>query len=169
MFLPALAVLVVSSVMNEAPRVRWGFFPRKYLLLALFLVPSVLHAVMLPLMVRLEGGVRWQEWLVRQADGLYHAPASRGWGVLTVQGLVGHILLNAIVGLAMVSFLAFSKSLVGEPGSSRGLWIGFRPSSRGHLSHLGVLACPVPFIGDPAHRRRIPDQASSAPPRRHNG
>src|SRR4051794_413652 len=53
MFVPAVAVLVVSSVMNEAPRVRWDSFPTKYFLLALFLIPGVLHAVMLPLMVRL--------------------------------------------------------------------------------------------------------------------
>ncbi len=111
MFLPAVAVLVVNSAMNEAPRVRWDRFPVRYLPIALFLIPGVLHAVMLPLMAVVEGPLQWQDWLRPLADGLYHTPASRGWGALTIQGLVGHIALNAVVGLAIVSFLAFFEEI----------------------------------------------------------
>jgi CAAX protease family protein len=78
---------------------------------ALFLIPGVFHAVMLPLMAIVEGGVQWQDWLTPQPDGLYHTPMSRGWGTLTIQGLVGHIVLNAAVGLAIVSFLAFFEEV----------------------------------------------------------
>jgi hypothetical protein len=81
MFLPAAAVLVVGSSMNENPRIRSDAFPLRYLLAALFLIPGVLHAAMLPAMAILTG-VQWQDWLTPQGDGLYHAPLSRGWGTL---------------------------------------------------------------------------------------
>ena len=111
MFLPAIAVLFATSAMNEAPRVRWNSFPMRFLPVALFLIPGVLHAVMLPLMGRIDGGVQWQDWLTQAADGLYHAPASRGWSALTIQGLVAHIVLNAVVGLIVVSSLAFFEEV----------------------------------------------------------
>jgi len=111
MILPAIAVLIVSVAMNEPPRVQWDRFDLMYLPAALFLMPIVLHAVMLPLMAAANGGVPWQDWLTPGRDGLYHAPASRGWGALTAQGLVGHMLINAVVGLAVVSFLAFFEEI----------------------------------------------------------
>jgi membrane protease YdiL (CAAX protease family) len=83
----------------------------RFLPVALFLIPAVLHAVMLPLIVQIAGGVHWQGWLTQQADGLCHVPASRGWGALTIQGLVAHIVLNAIVGLLVVSALAFFEEI----------------------------------------------------------
>jgi membrane protease YdiL (CAAX protease family) len=66
---------------------------------------------MLPVVAQLGNGVRWQEWLKPHSDGLYHVPDSRGWGTLTIQGLVGHILVNAIVGLLIVSALAFFEEI----------------------------------------------------------
>ena len=107
MFLPAVSVLIVSSAMNEAPRVRWDHFPLRYLPAALFLIPVVQHAVMLPFVAIAQGGVQWQDWLKPQVDCMYHTPASRGWGTVTIQGLVGHIVLNAGVALAANSFMAF--------------------------------------------------------------
>ena len=41
-----------------------------------------MHTAMLPVVARV-GPLPWQEWLTPQSDGLYHSPASRGWGVLT--------------------------------------------------------------------------------------
>jgi CAAX protease family protein len=111
MFLPAVSVLVVNFAMHEPPRLRWDRFPPRYLPVAFFLIPGVFHAVMLPLMTIVEGGVQWQEWLTPQPDGLYHTPISRGWGTLTIQGLVGHIVFNAVIGLAIVSFLAFFEEV----------------------------------------------------------
>jgi membrane protease YdiL (CAAX protease family) len=111
MFLPAIAVLFVTATMNEPPRVRWHSFPIRCLPVALFLIPGVLHAVMLPLMRWIEGGVQLQDWLTPEADGVYHAPASLGWGALTIQGLVAHIVVNAVVGLIAVSFLAFFEEV----------------------------------------------------------
>jgi membrane protease YdiL (CAAX protease family) len=61
--------------------------------------------------VALESGLHWQDWLTRQSDGLYHVPASPGWGMVRTEGLVGHILLNAIAGLVIVSFLAFFEEI----------------------------------------------------------
>jgi membrane protease YdiL (CAAX protease family) len=66
---------------------------------------------MLPVLFRLEGGWGWQDWLTPQADGLYHTPASRGWGTLTTYGLVERIVLNAIVGLIVASFLSFFEEI----------------------------------------------------------
>jgi len=111
MFVPAIAVLVVRAVTHEAPRIFWDSFPLRYLPVALFLIPGVMHATMLPLMGILQGGVHWQDWLTPQADGLYHTPDSRGWGTLTIQGLAAHIVLNAVVGLAIVTILAFFEEI----------------------------------------------------------
>lgn len=74
-------------------------------------MPVVMHAVMLPLAATLEGGLSWQDWLAPKADGLYYTPASRGWGTLTLQGLVGRIAINAGIGLSIVSFLAFFEEI----------------------------------------------------------
>lgn len=111
MFLPTVAVVVASVAMKERLRMRWDRFEMRYLPVALFLIPGVLHSVMLPLMMAMEGEVQWQDWLTPQADALYHTPASRAWGTLTFQGLVAHILLNAVVGLAIVSLLALFEEL----------------------------------------------------------
>jgi len=111
MFLPALSVLIVNLAMHDPPSISWVRFPLRYLPVALFLMPGVLHAVMLPLMATIGGGVQWQDWLTPQSDGLYHTPASRGWGAVTIQELVLRIALNAIVGLAAVAFLAFFEEI----------------------------------------------------------
>jgi membrane protease YdiL (CAAX protease family) len=108
MFLPAIAVLVLDRTMNEKALIR-SEIPLRYVPVALFLIPVVLHAAILPTMRA--GGLQWQEWLTPQSDGLYHTPASRGWGVLALQGLVVRIALNAVVGLAVVSILAFFEEV----------------------------------------------------------
>jgi membrane protease YdiL (CAAX protease family) len=111
MFLPAVSVLIVSVTMKEAPRIRWDRLPLRYLPLALFLIPGVLHAVMLPLMSIVNGPIQWQDWLTLQADGLFHTPGSRGWGTLTTQALIGRIAINAVAGLLIVSFLALFEEV----------------------------------------------------------
>jgi membrane protease YdiL (CAAX protease family) len=88
MILPAIAVLIVHTAMHEPPRVDWNEFPLQYLPAALFLMPAVLHAVMLPVMAALNGGLEWQ-----------------------VRLTPGAILVNAIFGLAVVSFLAFFEEI----------------------------------------------------------
>ena len=79
--------------------------------MALFLIPGVLHAVMLPLMSIVNGPIQWQDWLTLQADGLFHTPDSRGWGTLTTQALIGRIAINALAGLLIVSFLALFEEV----------------------------------------------------------
>ena len=100
MLLPALAVLIVRITMyEEVPSMGWDRFPLRYLPVALLLIPLVMHAAMLPLTVHVAGRLPWQDWLTPQADGLYHRPASRGWGVLTTEGLAGRIAVNAVAGV----------------------------------------------------------------------
>lgn len=111
MFLPAVAVSIVYLTMKEAPLVRWDRFPWSYLPVAVLLIPAVLHLSMLPAMAFIKGGLPWQDWLTPQSDGLYHAPTSRGWGILTMQDLIAHIVFNALVGLAIVSFMAFFEEI----------------------------------------------------------
>ena len=110
-FLPAAAVLIATKTLNEGPRIQWDKFPLRYLPVALFLIPGVLHVVTLPLLVALEGHIPWQDWLKPQADGLYHTPLSRGWGVLTVEGLASRIVVNAVVGLLIVSAFTFFEEI----------------------------------------------------------
>ena len=111
MVAPTLAVAVAHFATNEAPHIHWGRFPLRYLPVALFLVPGVLHAVMLPLMAIAGGGLHWQVWLTPNPNGLYDTPLSRGWGTVTLQELIGDIVLNAIVGLIVVSFLALFEEV----------------------------------------------------------
>jgi membrane protease YdiL (CAAX protease family) len=111
MLLPAIAVWLVYLMTKEGPRICWECFPLRYLPVALFLMPGILHAVMLPLMASFAGGLHWQDWLTPQPDGLYHTPALRGWGALTTAGLISHIALNAVAGLAIISFLAFFEEI----------------------------------------------------------
>lgn len=111
MFLPAIAVSIVYLISKEAPVVSPGPFPWRYLPATLFLMPCVLHLAMLPAMAFINGGLPWQEWLKPQSDGLYHTPSSRGWGVLTMQALILRIVFNALIGLAVVSLMAFFEEL----------------------------------------------------------
>jgi len=81
---------------------------------------------MLPLTIALARRLPWVDWLTPQADGLYHTPPSRGWGVLTIYGLAGRIVFNAIAGAAGVSVLAcFEENQVARvaaaaPGGTSG-------------------------------------------------
>ena len=111
MLIPAFAVVILSSTMNEGSLVKWNVFPLKYLPLALLLIPVVMHVVMLSMTIILEGKLSWQSWLNPGADGLYHTPAEKGWGVLTESGLIIHLITNAIIGLIMVSIMAFFEEI----------------------------------------------------------
>jgi len=97
MFLPAVAVAIVTATMNEPPRGRVDRLPLAWLPVALFLIPVVLHAAMLPAMYALEGPPQWQT-----------PPA---WGPMTGSALAGRIAVNAIVGLAIASFLSFFEEI----------------------------------------------------------
>lgn len=111
MVIPAVVMLIVRSAMNEDLKIHWARFPLKYLPLALFLMPIVMHAAMLPVTAAYESRLPWQDWLTPQADGLYHAPLQRGWGVMTFAGLISRIAINAVVGLTVVSILALFEEV----------------------------------------------------------
>jgi membrane protease YdiL (CAAX protease family) len=107
MFVPAVATLVVVLAMNATPPSLGGSpVALRYMPIAVLLLPTVMHAVMLPVAARLWGGLPWAAWLTPEADGLYHTPATRGWGVLTPAGLVARMAMNMAVGLVANSVLA---------------------------------------------------------------
>ena len=110
MVLPAVAVLVVKFATTESPRVDWNRFPIAYLPLAMLLIPVTMHAAML-MRMRIAGPLPWEVWLTPQADGLFHTPVARGWGDLTTSGLAARIAINAVVGLAVISVLAFFEEI----------------------------------------------------------
>ena len=112
MLFPAAAAFVVSRSMN-APfgPLSSKKFSGLYFALALFLMPVVMQAAMLSATSELEGGLPWQEWLTHPLDGLYMVPASRGWGTITLGGLIFRIAMNAIGGVAIVSSLAFFEEV----------------------------------------------------------
>lgn len=130
MFAPTVAALVAKATMREGVRVAWTRFPVAFLPAALLLIPLTLHAAMLAVMASV-GPLPWAEWLTPRADGLYYAPDSRGWGVLTAQALGARVVANAVVGLVVVSVLALFEEigwrgwllprLVGHLGSRRAI------------------------------------------------
>jgi hypothetical protein len=128
-FLPAVAVSLYRFAFDQGPRVDWARLPPRYLPIALLLIPLVLHAAMLSATAA-GGGVSWQDWLTPQADGLYHTPASRGWGVTSLSGLLVRIALNALVGHARLRPAqpdrGSCRRLVGSTGG------GQRPRHRRH-------------------------------------
>jgi CAAX protease family protein len=114
MLIPTISVLITNSVTHEkGGAMGWDRFSLRYLPVALLLMPVVLHAVMLPA-AAFAGGLQWQAWLTPHSDGLFHTPASRGWGLLTAVGLVGRITMNAVIGLIVVSIFALFEEVGGR-------------------------------------------------------
>ena len=111
MLFPAVAVLAARRLEQGGPRTVWRRMPLSYVPVALLLIPVALHAPMLLVTASLEHGMPWQDWLSPRADGLYHTPAERGWGVLTGRALATRIAVNAVAGLIVVSTLAFFEEL----------------------------------------------------------
>jgi membrane protease YdiL (CAAX protease family) len=87
MFMPAIAVLIVYSAWREAPHIVSLMPPMRYVLIALFFIPALMHAVMLPLMATLAGRLHWST----------PSPAD--------------IARNAVVGVLIVSVLAFFEEI----------------------------------------------------------
>lgn len=111
MFIPAVGVIVVGVTTGERVLVDWRLPPRRYLLLALFLMPAAMHAVMLPVTIFLTAGVPWQDWLTHRDDSVFRSPAQLGWGALGFNDLVVHMIINALIGVLLVSFLAFFEEI----------------------------------------------------------
>ena len=95
MLIPAIAVVIVDLAMDEKIASGWNRLPLAYMPVALLLIPLVMHAAMLPMTVVVDGRLPWESWLPPQRDGLFHTPASRGWGVLTLNALVARIAIRA--------------------------------------------------------------------------
>ena len=111
MLIPAVVVLIAGATMQEKARFSWHRCPLRYVPVALFLMPIVMHVVMVPVGAAVWGGLPWEDWLTPRADGLYHTPDSRGWGVLTTEGLVVRFVLNASVGVIVNSTLALFEEV----------------------------------------------------------
>jgi membrane protease YdiL (CAAX protease family) len=163
MFFPAVALLAAIIAMNEPALINWRVLPVRYLPLALFLMPLVMHAVMLTLTIYFTRGLPWQAWLTPQLDGNFHTPPELGWGTLTRGELGLRIILNAVAGLVIVSFLAFFEEigwrawllprLMQRMGSQKSivavaaiwaLWhVPFVLSGITHLAHVPVLSAAL--------------------------
>ena len=111
MFVPAADVIVMRLTFGERLRAEWRRFPIAFLPLALFLIPAVLHAAMLPEAARQEGKLSLQDWLTPDAAGIFHTPAERGWGSISAPMLAIRIGLNAMGGLAVASAFAFFEEV----------------------------------------------------------
>ena len=113
MFIPAIAVLIMTNVFRATVnKFDWNRFPLKWIIPALFLMPVVIHAVCLSLTSVLNNGsLPWQAWLHADSNGLYHTPVDKGWGTITKSELVTKITINAIIGVIIVSILAFFEEI----------------------------------------------------------
>lgn len=111
MLLPTVAViLTIVGTRDRQWPVGWDRLPLRYLPIALFLMPFVLHVAMLPAAAAI-GSLHWQDWLTPSADGLYMTPPNLSWGVVTPTGLVIRIAVNAIAGMIIVSTLALFEEI----------------------------------------------------------
>jgi membrane protease YdiL (CAAX protease family) len=88
MLLPAAAAYVMRIAASEAPRIDWTRLPAGYAPIALLLIPTVMHAAMLPAMRAVAGRLPW--------SGHPAWPA---------------IALNAVAGLLVVSALAIFEEI----------------------------------------------------------
>lgn len=172
MLVPTIATFVVVLATGaKAPALGGDRLPLRYLPVALLLMPIVMHAVMLPVAASLWSGLPWASWLTPAADGLYHTPATRDWGVLTSAGLVVRITANLVVGLVVVSGLAVFEEigwrawmlprLMERMSVQRALWVSalvwafwHTPFVLGGIHHLPgipivfvVLTLPILTIG----------------------
>ncbi len=112
MFMPAIAVAILSVSKKSLPYIDWKIFPIKWLPIALLIFPFIIHVACLPVVACQNNfNIPWQPWLYPQADGLFHTPVEKNWGVLTKSGLVAHILLNLAAGLIAVSVFAFFEEI----------------------------------------------------------
>ena len=113
MAIPAFAVLIMTNIFKaRIDEPGWNRFPIRWLPLALFLMPLLIHIVCLPLMAFLNAGsLPWLSWLNANKKELYHAPDNLGWGTITLGELVFRILFNAITGVIVVSLLAFLEEI----------------------------------------------------------
>ena len=113
MIIPAIAVLLMDIIFKEpVTNLNWNLFPLRWLPVAMFLMPVIIHIVCLPLINWFNGGnFPWQPWLLSKKDNLYFAPDSLGWGALSVGRLIFKILINAISGVIIVSVLAFFEEI----------------------------------------------------------
>jgi membrane protease YdiL (CAAX protease family) len=90
MLVPALGVLAARIAAGASLGIEWARLPWCWLPVALLLLPLAIHAVALPGVFLLEGRLPW-------VPGLAHGP--------------GHLVINALSGLAIVSFLAFFEEI----------------------------------------------------------
>jgi membrane protease YdiL (CAAX protease family) len=88
MLLPAAAAWLLRVTLDEGPRIDWSRLPPAYVPVALFLIPAVMHAAMLPAMEAVAGRLPW-------SGGIAIAAVAR----------------NAIVGLFVVSALALFEEI----------------------------------------------------------
>lgn len=110
MFIPFLGMLIMKfGFESPVETMGWRRFPLKWVLVGLFLLPVAIHLVNLPLVALLNDmHIPWQEWLVTPTDeGLYVAPENQGWGEMNSSQLIYRIILNAGIGLLIVTILAF--------------------------------------------------------------
>jgi membrane protease YdiL (CAAX protease family) len=90
MFVPALGVLAARITSGASLDIEWNRLPWGWLPVALLLLPLAIHAVALPGVFLLEGKLPWVPSLIP------------GWG---------HLAINALAGLILVSFLAFFEGI----------------------------------------------------------
>jgi membrane protease YdiL (CAAX protease family) len=88
MLLPAFGAFLLRVTAKEGTRIDWSRLPISYVPVALLLMPAVMHAAMLPTMYAIAGRLPWMREI--------------GWP---------HIILNAAVGLLVVSALALFEEI----------------------------------------------------------
>lgn len=113
MFIPALAVLIMRVFFRDKVKnAGWRKLPLKWIFPALLFIPFAIHLVGLPLVAILNDmTIPWQDWLAPDETGLFHAPEELGWGEMTSRQLIYRFSINALVGLVIVSILAFFEEI----------------------------------------------------------
>jgi len=112
MIIPAITVGIIRLIFREKFSIGFKNFNLKWFLVGIVIFPLVIHAVCLPVVwLEADYSIPWVSWLKSDANGIFNTPEQVGWGSINTNELYFRLILNAIVGLLVVSILALFEEL----------------------------------------------------------
>ncbi len=112
MLVPAVGVMIVRVFFKNTFTSGYNKFSLKWFLVGIVIFPLVIHAICLPVVwLETNYSIPWVSWLKSDGNGIFHTPEQIGWGSITISELYYRLILNAVVGLVVVSVLSLFEEL----------------------------------------------------------